>query len=176
MNCVAPGPVWTPLVVASFSKSMIATFGAQFPIGRPAQPAELATSYVFLASQESRYVNAEVAERDGWHAYLLTLCGVGVEECGGGAEGVVWKQGSENWIMLAVSVGRRRARRDWSTVDVHETYTAWCWIKDLHRSQHSGPAAMQHVDASPQCAGRASDQRASSHTTFLWRGWLKREG
>ena len=60
VNCVAPGPVWTPLVVASFPKTQIATFGAQFPIGRPAQPAELATSYVFLASQESRYVNAEV--------------------------------------------------------------------------------------------------------------------
>jgi len=65
VNCVAPGPVWTPLVVASFPKAMIATFGAQFPIGRPAQPAELATSYVYLASQESRYVNAAVLSVTG---------------------------------------------------------------------------------------------------------------
>ena len=65
VNCVAPGPVWTPLIPSSFSKPMIATFGANFPIGRPAQPAELATSYVFLASQESRYVNAEVLSVTG---------------------------------------------------------------------------------------------------------------
>ena len=65
VNCVAPGPVWTPLVVASFPKTQIATFGSEFPIGRPAQPAELATSYVFLASQESRYVNAEVLSVTG---------------------------------------------------------------------------------------------------------------
>jgi len=60
VNAVAPGPVWTPLVVASFPAEKNASFGEKYPIGRPAQPAELAPAYVFLASQESRYVNAEI--------------------------------------------------------------------------------------------------------------------
>jgi hypothetical protein len=60
VNCVAPGPVWTPLVVQSFDAEKNATFGKQSPMERPAQPAELAPPFVFLASDESRYVNGEV--------------------------------------------------------------------------------------------------------------------
>jgi len=60
VNCVAPGPVWTPLVVASFKKEKNAEFGKGYPMERPAQPAELAPAYVFLASDESRYVVGEV--------------------------------------------------------------------------------------------------------------------
>jgi NAD(P)-dependent dehydrogenase (short-subunit alcohol dehydrogenase family) len=60
VNCVAPGPVWTPLVVASFHEEKNAQFGKGYPMERPAQPAELAPSYVFLASDESRYVVGEV--------------------------------------------------------------------------------------------------------------------
>ena len=60
VNCVAPGPVWTPLVVASFKKEKNEQFGKGYPMERPAQPAELAPSYVFLASEESRYVVGEV--------------------------------------------------------------------------------------------------------------------
>lgn len=59
-NVVAPGPVWTPLIVQSFDKEKIAKFGEQSPMKRPAQPAELAPAFVFLASDESRYVNGEV--------------------------------------------------------------------------------------------------------------------
>jgi NAD(P)-dependent dehydrogenase (short-subunit alcohol dehydrogenase family) len=59
-NTVAPGPVWTPLIVQSFEKAEIDTFGKDSPMKRPAQPAELAPAYVFLASDESRYVNGEV--------------------------------------------------------------------------------------------------------------------
>ncbi|HEY2029165.1 MAG TPA: glucose 1-dehydrogenase [Myxococcales bacterium] len=59
-NCVAPGPVWTPLVVASFPAEKNEKFGSASPMKRPAQPAELAPAYVFLASDESRYVNGEV--------------------------------------------------------------------------------------------------------------------
>ena len=55
-----PGPVWTPLVASSFPPEKNATFGEKTPIGRPAQPAELAPAFVFLASDESRYVNGEV--------------------------------------------------------------------------------------------------------------------
>jgi NAD(P)-dependent dehydrogenase (short-subunit alcohol dehydrogenase family) len=59
-NAIAPGPVWTPLVVQSFTREKLKTFGAQSPMGRPAQPAEMAPAFVFLASDESRYVNGEV--------------------------------------------------------------------------------------------------------------------
>ncbi len=60
VNCIAPGPVWTPLVVASFDAEKNASFGMDAPMGRPAQPAELAPPFVFLASEEAQYVNGEV--------------------------------------------------------------------------------------------------------------------
>jgi NAD(P)-dependent dehydrogenase (short-subunit alcohol dehydrogenase family) len=60
VNCVAPGPVWTPLVVQSFPAEKNASFGKDSPMGRPAQPAELAPAFVFLASDEASYVNGEV--------------------------------------------------------------------------------------------------------------------
>jgi NAD(P)-dependent dehydrogenase (short-subunit alcohol dehydrogenase family) len=59
-NTVAPGPVWTPLIVQSFDEEKVKEFGKDSPMGRPAQPAELAPAFVFLASDESRYVNGEV--------------------------------------------------------------------------------------------------------------------
>jgi NAD(P)-dependent dehydrogenase (short-subunit alcohol dehydrogenase family) len=59
-NCVAPGPVWTPLVVQSFPSEKNEQFGQNYPMERPAQPKELAPAYVFLACDESRYVNGEV--------------------------------------------------------------------------------------------------------------------
>lgn len=59
-NSVAPGPVWTPLIPATLPPQQVSQFGqAESPMGRPAQPAELAPAYVFLASQESSYVNGE---------------------------------------------------------------------------------------------------------------------
>jgi NAD(P)-dependent dehydrogenase (short-subunit alcohol dehydrogenase family) len=60
VNAVAPGPVWTPLIAMSFEGSEVSKFGEQSPMGRPAQPAELAPAYVFLASDESRYVVGDV--------------------------------------------------------------------------------------------------------------------
>jgi NAD(P)-dependent dehydrogenase (short-subunit alcohol dehydrogenase family) len=59
-NAVAPGPVWTPLIPGSFPADQIPDFGKSTPMGRAAQPAELAPAYVFLASDESRFVNGEV--------------------------------------------------------------------------------------------------------------------
>ncbi len=60
VNVVAPGPVWTPLIPATMPAEQVAQFGAsESPMGRPAQPAELAPPYVFLASQESSYVSGE---------------------------------------------------------------------------------------------------------------------
>jgi NAD(P)-dependent dehydrogenase (short-subunit alcohol dehydrogenase family) len=60
VNAVAPGPVWTPLIPATMPADKNAKFGADSPMGRPAQPAELAPAYVFLASPEASYVNGEI--------------------------------------------------------------------------------------------------------------------
>jgi NAD(P)-dependent dehydrogenase (short-subunit alcohol dehydrogenase family) len=60
VNAVAPGPVWTPLIVQSFDPTKSAHFGEDSPMKRPAQPAELAPAFVFLASDEASYVNGEV--------------------------------------------------------------------------------------------------------------------
>jgi NAD(P)-dependent dehydrogenase (short-subunit alcohol dehydrogenase family) len=60
VNSVAPGPVWTPLIPATMPPDRVEGFGSQSPIGRAAQPVELAPAYVFLASAESSYVNAEI--------------------------------------------------------------------------------------------------------------------
>ncbi|MFH5802692.1 SDR family oxidoreductase [Alienimonas sp. DA493] len=62
VNAVAPGPVWTPLIPYSFPGEHVAEFGGDTPIGRPAQPAELAPTYVFLATPDSSYI---VGERIG---------------------------------------------------------------------------------------------------------------
>jgi NAD(P)-dependent dehydrogenase (short-subunit alcohol dehydrogenase family) len=60
VNSVAPGPVWTPILPASMSGKQVSQFGGTSPMGRPAQPAELAPAFVFLGSQESSFVNGEV--------------------------------------------------------------------------------------------------------------------
>ena len=61
VNAVAPGPVWTPLQPSGGQpQEKIPDLGAQTPLGRPGQPAELAPIYVLLASQESSYVTGEV--------------------------------------------------------------------------------------------------------------------
>jgi NAD(P)-dependent dehydrogenase (short-subunit alcohol dehydrogenase family) len=65
VNAVAPGPIWTPLVIMSFPAEKNAQFGADTPLGRPGQPAELAPVYVFLASEESRYISGEVVGATG---------------------------------------------------------------------------------------------------------------
>ncbi len=60
VNAVAPGPVWTPLIPSTMPEQKVKKFGGDTSFGRPAQPAELAPLYVFLASNESRYVTGEV--------------------------------------------------------------------------------------------------------------------
>src|SRR5918992_594368 len=65
VNAVAPGPIWTPLVAMSFPAEKNAQFGADTPLGRPGQPAELAPLYVFLATDDSRYVSGEVIGATG---------------------------------------------------------------------------------------------------------------
>lgn len=60
VNVVAPGPVWTPLIVQSFPAEKSAKFGSTKPMKRPAQPKELAPAFVFLASSDASYINGEV--------------------------------------------------------------------------------------------------------------------
>jgi NAD(P)-dependent dehydrogenase (short-subunit alcohol dehydrogenase family) len=65
VNAVAPGPVWTPLIVASFNDEKVAEFGKDIPMGRPAQPIEIATCYVFLASKEGCFLTGQVLHPNG---------------------------------------------------------------------------------------------------------------
>jgi NAD(P)-dependent dehydrogenase (short-subunit alcohol dehydrogenase family) len=66
VNSVAPGPVWTPLIPSSMDEDKVAEFGGNTPLGRPAQPVELAPVYVLLASDEASYISgARVAVTGG---------------------------------------------------------------------------------------------------------------
>jgi NAD(P)-dependent dehydrogenase (short-subunit alcohol dehydrogenase family) len=60
VNAVAPGPIWTPLIPQSFGPEKVSKHGQSAPLGRTGQPAEVAPVFVFLASDESRYVSGEV--------------------------------------------------------------------------------------------------------------------
>ena len=65
VNGVAPGPIWTPLIPASFSEEEVAEFGLDTPMGRPGQPEELAGAYVYLASDDASYVSGQVIHVNG---------------------------------------------------------------------------------------------------------------
>jgi NAD(P)-dependent dehydrogenase (short-subunit alcohol dehydrogenase family) len=65
VNAVAPGPVWTPLIPASFDEEKVAEFGKNTPIGRTAQPVEIAPSYVFLASSDGVFFTGQVLHPNG---------------------------------------------------------------------------------------------------------------
>lgn len=65
VNCVAPGPVWTPLIPATLEADHVARFGGDTLWKRAAQPAEIAPSYVFLASADGRYYSGEVFSPTG---------------------------------------------------------------------------------------------------------------
>lgn len=60
VNAVAPGPIWTPLIPATGWDEKVEKFGADTPLGRPGQPAELAGAYVYLASEDASYVSGAV--------------------------------------------------------------------------------------------------------------------
>lgn len=60
VNAVAPGPVWTPLIVSSFSREKVQTFGSTTPMQRAAQPFEMAPLYVFLACEDSSDITGQV--------------------------------------------------------------------------------------------------------------------
>jgi NAD(P)-dependent dehydrogenase (short-subunit alcohol dehydrogenase family) len=65
VNAVAPGPIWTPLIPASFEPEHVATFGSSTPMKRAGQPNEVAPCYVFLASEEASYISGQVMHPNG---------------------------------------------------------------------------------------------------------------
>jgi NAD(P)-dependent dehydrogenase (short-subunit alcohol dehydrogenase family) len=65
VNGVAPGPIWTPLIPASFDEEKVRSFGQDVPLGRPGQPEEVAPSYVFLASDDASYMTGQVLHPNG---------------------------------------------------------------------------------------------------------------
>lgn len=65
VNAVAPGPIWTPLIPASFSAQEVEIFGTDVPLKRAGQPFEVAPAYLYLASDDSRYVTGQVIHING---------------------------------------------------------------------------------------------------------------
>ncbi|MDL4842887.1 SDR family oxidoreductase [Aquibacillus rhizosphaerae] len=65
VNGVAPGPIWTPLIPASFDEQQVSEFGSDTPMGRPGQTYELAPAYVYLASGDSSYVTGQMIHVNG---------------------------------------------------------------------------------------------------------------
>jgi NAD(P)-dependent dehydrogenase (short-subunit alcohol dehydrogenase family) len=65
VNGVAPGPIWTPLIPASFPPEEVAKFGRDVPLGRPGQPSEVAPAYVFLASEDASYITGQFLHPNG---------------------------------------------------------------------------------------------------------------
>lgn len=70
VNCVAPGPVWTPLIPSTMPPEKVKEFGKSYPIGRPAQPAELAAVYVMLASDEASYISGATVAVTGGKPFI----------------------------------------------------------------------------------------------------------
>ena len=70
VNAVAPGPVWTPLIPSTMPPEAVKTFGQNTPLGRAAQPAELAPAYVLLASDEASYITGATIPVTGGRPFL----------------------------------------------------------------------------------------------------------
>ena len=65
VNTVAPGPIWTPFIPGTMPADMVEGFGKQVPMGRPGQPWEVATAYLFLASSDGSYYNGQTLHPNG---------------------------------------------------------------------------------------------------------------
>jgi NAD(P)-dependent dehydrogenase (short-subunit alcohol dehydrogenase family) len=71
VNAVAPGPIWTPLIVSTIEKDKQSGILCGTPMGRPGQPSEVATCYVFLASPDSSYISGQTLHPNGG----IVVCG-----------------------------------------------------------------------------------------------------
>jgi len=65
VNAVAPGPIWTPLIAATYSAEKVAAFGKDVPMQRPGQPHEVAAAAVFLASEDASYISGQTIHVNG---------------------------------------------------------------------------------------------------------------
>ena len=65
VNAVAPGPIWTPLIAATFPEKEVSKFGSDVPMGRAGEPKEVAPSYVFLASDDASYMTGQILHPNG---------------------------------------------------------------------------------------------------------------
>ncbi len=65
VNAVAPGPIWTPLIASTFSKKQVSEFGSDTPMKRAGEPNEVATCFLFLASEDSSYITGQVLHPNG---------------------------------------------------------------------------------------------------------------
>jgi NAD(P)-dependent dehydrogenase (short-subunit alcohol dehydrogenase family) len=65
VNAVAPGPIWTPLIPASFPPEQVKEFGASTPLGRAGQPNEVAPAFLLLATEDSRFMTGQTIHVDG---------------------------------------------------------------------------------------------------------------
>jgi NAD(P)-dependent dehydrogenase (short-subunit alcohol dehydrogenase family) len=65
VNAVAPGPIWTPLIPATFTPDKVQEFGSDVPMGRPGELDEVAPCYVFLASDDASYMTGQVLHPNG---------------------------------------------------------------------------------------------------------------
>ena len=65
VNGVAPGPIWTPLIPATFTPEHVQEFGTDVPMKRPGQPSEVAPAYVFLASDDASYITGQIIHVNG---------------------------------------------------------------------------------------------------------------
>jgi NAD(P)-dependent dehydrogenase (short-subunit alcohol dehydrogenase family) len=65
VNAVAPGPVWTPLIVSTFDEEKIKSFGSETAMKRAGQPSELGPAYVFLASDDASFITGQVIHVNG---------------------------------------------------------------------------------------------------------------
>jgi NAD(P)-dependent dehydrogenase (short-subunit alcohol dehydrogenase family) len=68
VNAVAPGPIWSPLIPATFDPEHVEEFGKSTTMGRPGQPSEVAPAYVFLASEDASYISGQVVHVNGGEA------------------------------------------------------------------------------------------------------------
>jgi NAD(P)-dependent dehydrogenase (short-subunit alcohol dehydrogenase family) len=68
VNGVAPGPIWTPLIPATFPEEKVESFGADVPMGRPGEPSEVSPCFVFLASEDSSYMSGQILHPNGGEA------------------------------------------------------------------------------------------------------------
>lgn len=70
VNCVAPGPIWTPLIPATMPEEKVKSFGKQVPFQRPGQPKEVAPAYVLLASREASYISGATIAVTGGKPFI----------------------------------------------------------------------------------------------------------